>query len=192
MKIIKFGQFLESKQDTPESYSESLITVLKRKIDKMFGENINDGDTSGADDNRPDNNMDIKKAKMKKAENQSFKDLGLRLDSSEISKYSRVNDSLTVKFSDDRNTYTLIIMLNTEDIVKNMTEKEEDEDFSIKDIKTCYLKFKKYDLDTIELIGQITKNVEVDKVDENFIIELKIEIDETFDDEIEDFKIETE
>lgn len=185
MKIIKFGEFIsENQQDTPETYGDSLLMVLKKKIDKMFDYEVTDEQS----------NNNVKKAKSlgKNPNKESFKDFGLRLESSEVSKYSRTNDSLTVKFSDDNNTYALIIMLSTKDIVNDMTEKGEDEDFSIKDIKKCYVKFKKYDLDTYEVLGQLSKNVEVDKVDEDFIIELKIEIDDTFGDEEEEFKIETE
>ena len=52
-------------------------------------------------------------------------------------------------------------------------------------------KFKKYDLDTFEVIGQITKNTDPNQIDEEFIVNLKIELDEEFGDE-EEFKIETE
>lgn len=189
MKIIKFGEFfLENQQDTPESYGDSLLMVMKKKIDKMFNYEMGSSDEL---DNNPKTIQDAKKSS-KGPKKESFKDFGLRLESSEISKYSRTNDSLTVKFSDDTNTYTLIIMVSTKDIVNDMTEKGEDEDFSIKDIKKCYVKFKKYDLDTFEVLGQLSKNVDVEKIDEDFIIELKVEIDDTFDDDEEEFKIETE
>jgi hypothetical protein len=37
MKIIKFTEFIKEEfQDTPESYIEMALKVLKRKIDKMF------------------------------------------------------------------------------------------------------------------------------------------------------------
>lgn len=182
MKIVKFGEFILEMHDTPESYGDSLLTVLKKKIDKMF-----EFETPGED-----MDMDVRKAKSNnKSKDKSFKGLGLRLESSEVSKYSKQYDSLTVKFSDDNNTYTIILMLNTEDIVKDMQDKAE-EDFNIKDIKKCDIKFKKYDLDTFEVLGQISKSIEVDKIDEEFIIELKIEIDDMFGDEDEEFKIETE
>ena len=119
----------------------------------------------------------------------SFEDLGIRLESSEISKYSKLHDSLTVKFSDDKNTYTLIIMVDSKDAIP----KDPSKDFTIDDIEKCYIKFKKYDLDTFDVIGQISKNVEVKKIDEEFLIDLKIEIDEQFGDESEEeFEIETE
>lgn len=182
MKIIKFEDFMnENQQDTPESYGGSLLMMVKKKIDKMFDYEVTKS-----------NDIDPTKTKVKNKNKQSFRDLGLRLESSELSKYSRTNDSLTVKFSDDNNTYAIIIMVSTKDIVNDMTEKGEDKDFSIKDIKNCYVKFKKYDLDTYEVLGQLSKNVDINKVDEDFIIELKIEIDDTFGDDEEEFKIETE
>ena len=42
-----------------------------------------------------------------------------------------------------------------------------------------------------EVIGQITKNVDMKKIDEEFLIDLKIEMDDKFGDE-EEFEIETE
>ena len=44
---------------------------------------------------------------------------------------------------------------------------------------------------TFEVIGQITKNTDPNQIDEEFIVNLKIELDEEFGDE-EEFKIETE
>ena len=44
---------------------------------------------------------------------------------------------------------------------------------------------------TFEVIGQITKNVKIKDIDEEFLIDLKIEIDDKFGDE-EEFEIETE
>ena len=102
--------------------------------------------------------------------------------------YSKTNDSLTVKFSDDSHTYTLIIMID----LKEAIPKDPQKDFDIDQIEKCYIKFKKYDLDTFEVIGQITKNAEIKKIDEDFIINLKLELDEKFEGDEENFKIETE
>ena len=41
-------------------------------------------------------------------------------------------------------------------------------------------------------MGQISKNTEIKKISEDLIIDLKLELDETFDDNDEEFKIETE
>ena len=58
--------------------------------------------------------------------------------------------------------------------------------------KNCFIKFKKYDLQTFEVLGQMTKNVKIKDIDENFLVDLKIELDETFGDEDEKLEIETE
>ena len=70
-------------------------------------------------------------------------------------------------------------------------EESNKEDFEIDDIKKCYIKFKKYNLDTFEIEGQLSKNVDIDDIDENFLIELKLELDEKFDNSEEEFEIET-
>lgn len=200
MKIIKFTEFInEGMNDTPESYISMALMKIKRKIDRMFEEN----DEESADFIEPQNDIfgeekkskkekSIKKAKEQgeeegEEEKMSFKDLGVRLESSEISKYSKLYDSLTVKFSDDMATYALIIMID----LKEGISKDPNKDFSEDDIQKCYIKFKKYDIDTFDIIGQITKNVEIKKIKEEFLIELKIELDEKFDDK-EDLGIETE
>lgn len=183
MKIIKYSEFIkEELQDTPESYIEIALNQIKRKIDKMFefqeDEEVEEGEIS----------TEAAKKASKKKNNLSLKDLGVRLESSEISKYSKLYDSLNVKFSDDLATYNLYISID----LKEALPKEEDKDFSYDDIEKCFIKFKKYDLDTFEVIGQLTKNVEIKKIDEDFLINLKIELDDKFGDEGEEFKIETE
>lgn len=182
-KIIKFSDFKfikEELNDTPESYIEVCLKQIKRKIDKMF-------DFQG-DDEPEEGEKSIKKAKRdsRTRSSMSLKDLGIRLESSEISKYSKMYDNLTVKFSDDDATYNLFIAID----IKEAIPKDPDKDFSYEDIEKCYIKFKKYDLDTWEVVGQITKNIEIKKIDEEFLINLKIEMDEKFGDQ-EEFKIET-
>lgn len=185
MKIIKFFDYIkEELTDTPESYTLTLLKKIKSNIDKMF--DFQEGESEEEQDVR--DVKKINKISKKSKEKMSFEDLGVRLESSEISKFSKMYDSLTVKFSDDSNTYTLIIMID----MKEATPKDPNKDFTIDDIKKCYIKFKKYDLDTFEVIGQISKNVEVKSIDEDFLIDLKIEIDEQFGDEDkEEFEIET-
>lgn len=180
MKIIKYTEFIKEEfTDTPESYIEMALKVLKRKIDKMF---------EFQEDENQEEEQDIKSVNGKEKNKMSFQDLGVRLESSEVSKYSKTNDSLTVKFSDDSHTYTLIIMID----LKEAIPKDPQKDFDIDQIENCYIKFKKYDLDTFEVIGQITKNAEIKKIDEDFIINLKLELDEKFEGDEENFKIETE
>lgn len=185
MRIIKYTEFIkEELQDTPESYVATALNNLKRKIDKMF-----EFQEEEPGEEREEKDQDIKNVKRKNKEKMSFQDLGVRLESSEVSKYSKVFDSLTVKFSDDQNTYTLIFMID----LKEAMPKDPAKDFDIDQIEKCYVKFKKYDLDTFEVIGQISKNVEMKKIDQDFIIDLKLELDEKFGDADEEkFEIETE
>lgn len=183
MKIIKYQEFIKEEfQDTPETYVATTLNNLKRKIDKMF-----EFQSDKEEENEEEQN--VKNIKKKSKEKMSFEDLGVRLESSEVSKYSKLYDSLTVKFSDDQNTYTLIFMID----IKDAIAKDPTKDFDIDQIEKCYIKFKKYDLDTFEVIGQISKNIEMKKIDEYFIIDLKLEIDEKFGDSDEEkFEIETE
>jgi hypothetical protein len=177
MKVRKFIEFIkEELQDTPETYIGTLLQKLKVNIDKMFEDQRPDEDNS---EENKEKSVKQAKADSKNKDKMSFKDLGIRLESSEISKYSKMYDSLTITFTDDRN-------------IKEVIPKDPNKDFSIDDIEKCYIKFKKYDIDKFDIIGQISKNVEVKKVDEEFIINLKIELDEMFGDEDDEFKIETE
>ena len=191
MKIRKYVDFLnEELNDTPESYVEIALKQIKRKIDKMFEFQENEEqpeDQPMSEEDENSKSVKTAKAESKDKSKMSLKDLGVRLESSEISKYSKMYDNLTIKFSDDDATYNLYIAID----LKEALPKDATKDFSYKDIEKCYIKFKKYNLDTFEVIGQITKNVEIKKIDEDFLIDLKIEMDDEFGDE-EEFEIETE
>lgn len=180
MRVIKYNEFIkENLQDTPENYISIVLSKLKKKIDRMF------------DYKEESEDQVLKPEELKKvnSDNMSFKDLGVRLESSEISKYSKLYDSLTIKFTDDENTYTLIIMIDIKEAIPEDKEKDFD---PLEDIKNCYIKFKKYDLDTFDILGQLSKNVKIKDIDEDFIIDLKIEIDDKFDESEDEFEIETE
>jgi hypothetical protein len=148
--------------------------------------------TEKEEENEKPKEKSVKSAKEEgigKEKSVTFKDLGVRLESSEISKYSKQYDNLTVKFSDDDATYNLFIMIELKEAIPTDPEK----DFSDDDIKKCYVKFKKYDLDSFDVLGQLTKNVNPKDIDEEFIINLKIELDEQFGEEGNDeLSIETE
>jgi hypothetical protein len=184
MKIIKFTEFIKEElmNDTPESYIEIALNQLKKKIDKMF--EFQDD----SDEEPEEGEKSIKKAKIdsKGKSRMSFKDLGVRIESSEISKYSKMYDNLTIKFSDPDSWYNLYIAID----IKDAIPKDKNKDFSYEDIEKCFIKFKKYDKDTNDVVGQITKNVDMKNIDEDFLIDLKIEIDDKFGDE-EEFEIET-
>jgi hypothetical protein len=205
MKIIKYSQFLnEELNDTPEQYISMALTKLKRKIDRMFESEEDEEEEDKLREPGVDFDSDawkkVSKGRSKEEakekgergkeekEKMTFKDLGVRLESSEISKYSRIYDSLTVKFSDDQSLYTLIILID----LKEGVAKDPNKDFSPDDVAKCYIKFKKYDIDTFDIIGQLTKNVEIKKIKEEFLINLKIELDEEYGEDEEGFEIETE
>ena len=118
----------------------------------------------------------------------SFVDLGIQLQSIELSKYSKIYDNIKMKFSDEKYLYDIMFTIDLKDAVP----KDTDKDFSDNDIKNCFIKFKKYDAETFDLIGQITKTVKIKEIDENKLIDLKIELDDDYGDEGEEFEIETE
>jgi hypothetical protein len=184
MKIIKFLEYIKEGIDTPESMVEMRLKEIKSKLDKIFDYDIEVSDDLDRD---PEDLEKIKGDKL------TLRELGIELESSEISKYSKLHDSLTIKFSDDQNTYTLIIMIDLKEATNVDNENEnEDKDKTPEDIKKCYIKFKKYSLDKLsEIVGQITKTVDIDDLDEDFLIDLKIELDEKFGDD-DEFKIEIE
>ena len=181
MKILKCSQYIkEELTETPETYISTALNQLKRKLDKLFDE---------VDLDDKDKVLSPEQLDKKDSKKMSFKDLGVQLDSSEVSKHSRLYDTLTIKFTDDKYTYTFIVMI---DVKEAMPDKDQD-DFDFEDIKNAYIKFKKYDLDTFEIIGQITKNVELKDINETMIINLKIELDNKFDvGGEEEFEIESE
>jgi hypothetical protein len=60
----------------------------------------------------------------------SFKDLGLQLQSLELSKYSKIYDNVKLKFSDEEYLYDMTFTIDLKDAVPD----EDDKDYSDKDI----------------------------------------------------------
>ena len=188
MKIIKYTDFIneDNFQDTPEEYVSVALTKLKRKIESSFEESEEPKDEKGV----MTMSKAIKKGKEKeeKEGKMSFKELNVQLESCELSKYSAQFDSVKVIFSDPEFRYDLFITIPLEEAIN----KDKTKDFSESEIKKCSYKFKKYDLDNFELIGQIgPKTVEIDKINEDFLVSLKIELDDEFGDETEELEFET-
>ena len=70
---------------------------------------------------------------------------------------------------------------------------DEEKDFSVDDIKKCYVKFKKYNIEQdFNLVGEISKTVDIKDINDDFLVSLKIELDDEYGDETEDLDIETE
>lgn len=191
MDIIKFNQFiLENLHDSPEEYVKIALTKLKKKIEDLFEESV--PQEEGEDEESKVTTMSdaLKKGKEEEKDKSkmSLSDFGLELQSSEFSKYSATLDNIKLIFSDEEFRYDLYITIPLEEaLVKDKTK-----DFSDKDIKKCYVKFKKYQIDNSELVGQISKNAEIANIDEDFLVELKIELDEEFGGDSEKIEIETE
>lgn len=160
MKIKRFYEFRTNESDdfseNPEEYVNDKLHDLKLKIDKYFN---------------PDQ-------KEESDDLSNFKRIGLKLDNSEISKYSKLYDSLQIKFSDDTNFYSLYIMIQLENALKDKEATD--------DISECYIKFKKYDNQSTELIGKLSKNVKIKDINKDFIISLKSELDKKIGDNGED------
>lgn len=185
MKIFKYTEFIneDNYQDPPEEYVKIRLMKLKKKIESFF-------EDAGSDDNNGmtmDKAIENGKTRKKDESKLSFKEMNVELESSELSKYSAIYDSLTVKFSDPEFMYNLFITIPLDSAIN----KDKEKDFSDKEIKECSIKFKKYDVDDFDLIGQIgPKTVKIDDIDEEFLVELKIELDDEFS--IGDEKLELE
>jgi hypothetical protein len=163
-KILKYIEFIkEEMTDTPETYIKGKLNQLKIAIDKLFDEEA----TGTEEDEKPET---ISKGKArdndrKKKQKLSMADMGVTLDSSEISVYSQTDDTLTVKYSDQEGTYNLLFSIN----IKDGISKDPNADFSEDDITKLFVKFKKYGIDNIDLIGQTTYNVTVTREDSEFM-----------------------
>lgn len=197
MKVIKWNQFInEDFQDPPEEYIKSALKKLQKKVESFFEDSENERDNLEVDyapEKEGEEVMTMSQALRKGKENKksegkmSFKDLNVHLESSEMSKYSAIYDSLTFKFSDTENYYSLYITIPLEEGMN----KDKDKEFSDKDIESCVVKFKKYDIHDFELIGQVgPREVKIKDINEEFLVDLKIEIDDEFGEE-EEFEIET-
>lgn len=192
MKIVKFLDYIkEDFNDTPETIVDNLLTKLKRKIESMF-------DSSEEESPEGEESTNVKKFK-EDGEKMNFSDLGVSLESAEISKYSKMYDSLTVKFSDDTSLYSLYLTVDLKEVINNNAggeaQPEEEKIVGDKDIKNVIIKFKKYDTtdNKYELSGQLVKKVKVDDINSDFLVALKLEIDEDGGEtDSEKLEIETE
>jgi hypothetical protein len=188
MKIIKYIDFIneDNYQDTPEEYVKTALIKLKKKIDSFF-----EAASEESDDKEV---MTMAKAREKGKEKEekegklSFKELNVQLESSELSKYSAIYDSITIKYSDPEFLYNLFITIP----LSAGINPDKGKDFSDKEIKKCSYKFKKYDVNSFDLLGQIgPKEIDIDSIDEDFLVSLKIELDDEFGNETEELEFET-
>ena len=180
-KIYKYSEFLkENMADTPEQYIVNVLTKLKTKIEKMFShDTVENGEVKRFGELKSKERMD--------SGAMTFKDLGIELQSLELSKYSKMYDNIKLIFSDSESRYDVSFTIDLKDAVNKDTEK----DFSDDEIDKCFVKFKKYDADNFSLVGQLTKTVKIKDVDEDLIIGLKIDLDKEYGVDEEEFEIQT-
>lgn len=180
-KIYKYLEYIrENIQDTPESYVESALRKLENRINKMFSyDEVEGGEVKKYGE--------VEDLSRKEKGEMSFKDLNLKIESLELSKYSKVFDNLKLKFSDDKFLYDMTFTIDLKDAVST----DQNKDFSDKDIENCQVKFKKYSLDdNFKLQGQMIKTVKLADINEELLISLKIELDEDTGSSEDEFKIE--
>lgn len=165
MKITRFNERFnlnETYKNTPESLVKIVLHNIKKKVENFFGTEdfANTGDEETTETT---SNLD-----------------NIELASSEISLYSPLYDTYTVKFNDGIDSYTLIFILSLEEAI----DKED-----IEEIENITIKFKKYNYD-FEISSQITKEIKIKEINSNLLTELKIELDSKDSDDEEEFKIE--
>ena len=183
MNIIKFTDFInENVFDSPEEYIKIRLNKLKVRIEKFFetSEESEDSVVKMSDALKRGEEKDQKDSKL------SLSELGFNLETSEFSKYSSMNDSIKLIFTDADARYDLYISIPLEEALV----KDKSKEFTDKDIKKCFVKFKKYNGEDFVILGQISKNAEIDNIDEDFLVQLKIELEEQFGEGGETLEIE--
>ena len=170
MKIQKFYEFIkENLGESPEEYISNALLKLQTKVKNMFSDE--------EETEKVDSFAEREKSLKKKNGKMSLKDMGLTLATCEISKYSFTRENLKIKYSDDKFIYDLALFFDLKDAINN----NEEEDFDDTKIKKVYVKFKKYkNDDSVELIGEITKTIEVDEFDEDYLIKLTLDFDKEY------------
>ena len=182
-KIYKYFEYLkENIQDTPETYVENALRKLENRLRNMFEtDKVENGEVKRY-------GTMVDKDRKEKGE-MSFKDLGLELQSLELSKYSKVYDNVKMKFTDEKFLYDMTFTIDLKDAVP----KDDTKDFSDKEIENCQIKFKKYDQDNFKILSQPSpKTAKISEINEEYLINLKIELDDDNGGEEEEFEIETE
>jgi len=177
--IKRFGDYsiFESKIDVG-MYVTRKIDQIEIKLKKLFNSDRIDGGQ-------------IIKGQKKTQENgplDFFKNLNF--ESLEKSKFSKLQKSIKLIYSDDEYRYDVTFSINLKDIMPT-DEQEFDQDT----ITDCKVEFKRYDLDeNSSPLGSLDKTIKIEDIDGELFQQLLLELDEQFpstDDDTE-FSIETE
>lgn len=167
MKITKFQDYIrENMNDTPEKYIEQALRDILDRIKKMFPEE--------EQEESEDEVISFAQARQKGLEKEeknkkiTFADFGANLIDEDI---SRDACTLTVTIEEAESWYKIYFMIDMKTAVPTP-----DKDFSYKDIKNCRVKFVKYD-NGDKIVREISNTVPIEEIDEEKLIELKIEVD---------------
>ena len=169
MKVQKYLEYLILEGDTPEEYMDQVLTGIKKRLDPVFDEE--------------------KVKKMK-----DFKNANLRLLNDPTNDdWAATSRSLKYKFTDDEtNVYILNITVDLKDAINQNPE----QDYNTSDIKRVIVTFDKYSNKDggLEIVDKLmSRSVEPEKIDPDYLIKLKVDLDEgkTEPEKEEEFKIET-
>ncbi len=166
MKVYKFNEYkineeAEKSHENPEEYIGNKLHQIKKKMEKIFSEES-----------------------IEEESEISFKQMGIKLESIEISMFSKMYDSLQIKYSDDKNLYSLFFIIKLDQAMDGKVPSESS-------IKKCFVKLRKYRIKNIDLIGKISKEIDIDSINKELLVSLKAELDEKYlDEDDDDLKIE--
>lgn len=173
MKISKFKEYItEALNDTADDYVEQALNDILSKIKAMFPEDENE--------ESEDEIISFAQARQKGKQKEdaekkiTFKDYGARLIDYDLSKQAC---TLTVTIEEDEAWYKVYFMIDIKQAVPNGAE-----DFDFTKIKECTIKFVKYN-NGDKIDKKLSNTVPLDEIDEDKLIELKIEADGESDNE---------
>lgn len=181
MKVLKYKEFNESLILEEETDTASTVT---------YDTDFND---------TPENyiRMDIRKIKnlllsfFKNEEGEPDNETFGTLLSIEDDNFN-THQTLVLKYQDEQYMYNVYIKIPLSEALTKDSEKK----LSMDSIKSCNIKFKKYDLSDSSLIGEIDRKIKISDINKQLLIDLNIELDKEFGNSNDDldleFKDETE
>lgn len=184
--------FDEPYNENPESYIKDALVKLKRKVETFFDEEQDSLDDDMSDPNDiigPEGFDDrSQRDKTSKKEKLTLKEMGAKLESSDIGNGSKTHKSMTIKFSVGDYYYSMHVRVSLKEAIDLIDKGEELSDESI---QKSFIKMKKISLDDFEELASNNQNVMLGNIDEKFIIGMKIDLDgETTDGSEENLEIE--
>lgn len=176
-------------QEVPEKIIDQALKMLKKNIEELFEEK-DEVPTKGIKEVGDEGFGDKIKDKSNKGKELSFEEMGVKLMRINLNSYSRTNRSLDLRFGDSEgNMYSLYIRVDLDEAIPEKGDME----IEPKMVKNAFMKFKKYDVNN-DLEDSISRNIDdmwVVGSDEQFLIDLKLEIDGGSSNEEDELVIET-